>query len=112
MQPRPDGGTNTPDGGLSVAEACPVLNARRCDYLARCGLIEDTAQAKQECARGLEVNWCGPLTWPAHVAKSALKYDPLRAEACADSFLTRSCDEWSTLSDSCNRFLAPRVPLG
>lgn len=112
VQPRVDGGTTTTDGGLSVADACPVLNARRCEYFARCGLIEDTAQAKQECARGLEVNWCGPLTWPAHVAKSALKYDPLRAEACADSFLTRSCDEWSTLSDSCNRFLAPRVPLG
>lgn len=108
----PDGGVTRLDGGLSVSEACPVLNERRCAYLARCGLIEDTAQARLDCARGLEANWCGPLTWPAHVAKGTLKYDPYRAEACSQSFQTQTCDEWATLSDSCNRFLLPRVPLG
>lgn len=107
----PDGGSKL-DGGLTTTEACGVLNGNRCTYLARCGLIENTEQARQDCARGLEATWCGPLTWPAHVAKGALRYDPYRAEACAQSFLTQTCDEWATLSDSCNRFLLPRVPLG
>ena len=107
----PDSGVRV-DGGLPPAEACGVLNARRCAFLARCGLITDGAQARQECARSFEATWCGPSTWASHVAAGALKYEASRAEACADAFLTQACGEWPVLPDSCNRFLLPRVPLG
>lgn len=107
-----DGGSNRVDGGLAIVEACALLNQRRCDFLARCGLIPSGRQAHTECARQLEVSWCGPLTWPAHVAKGTLKYDALRAETCAQAFLTQECAEWTVLPDSCTRFLLPRVPLG
>ena len=112
VPPVADGGIVHVDGGLNAGEACAVLNESRCAYLARCGLIENNAQTRLECERGLEASWCGPMTWPAHVAKGTLRYDPLRAEACAESFLTQTCGEWATLSDSCQRFLLPRVPLG
>lgn len=105
----PDGGQRV-DAGLSPADACGVLNLQRCNYLARCGLIE--ASATLECQRFFEVTWCGPMTWPSHVAAGALKYEPARAEACGQAFLTRACGEWQTLPDSCTRFLLPRVPLG
>lgn len=107
-----DGGAGRVDGGLAVAEACPLLNSRRCDFLARCGLIPAGTQAHAECVRELEVSWCGPLTWPSHVAKGTLKYDAQRAEACGQAFLSQDCAEWTVLPDSCTRFLLPRVPLG
>ena len=116
---KPDGGvTVTPDsgvridGGLLVSEACGVLNNSRCAFLARCGLVEDTMQGRLDCARALEATWCGPLTWPTHVAAGALRYEPLKAESCAQAFATQACSEWATLPDSCGRFLLPRVPLG
>lgn len=112
VQPMTDGGIIPVDGGLNPGEACAVLNESRCAYLARCGLIANNAQSRLECARGFEATWCGPLTWPAHVARGTLRYDPLRAEACSESFFTQACGEWMTLSDSCQRFLLPRVPLG
>ncbi len=107
----PDGGVRV-DGGLLVSEACGVLNTNRCAFLAHCGLIEDSLQARLDCARSLEATWCGPLTWPTHVAAGALKYEPLKAESCAQAFATQPCSEWATLPDSCSRFLLPRVPLG
>ena len=112
VPPTPDGGVVHLDGGLSPGEACGVLNESRCAYLARCGLIENDTRARLDCARGFEATWCGPMTWPAHVTAGTLRFDPLKAEACAESFLTQACGEWSTLSDSCQRFLVPRVPLG
>ena len=120
----PDGGkqdggaTITPDSGMRVdaglapSEACAVLNAKRCAFLARCGLIDDQAQARQDCERSFEATWCGPMTWPSHVAAGTLRYEPARAEACAEAFLTQACGEWEVLPDSCTRFLVPRVPLG
>lgn len=110
VQPTSDSGVRI-DGGLSPTEACLVLNDSRCAYLARCGLIANDAQSRQECARYFEATWCGPMTWPSHVAAGALKFEPARAEACAASFDTQVCGEWTTLPDSCNRFLVPRVPL-
>lgn len=107
-----DGGRPGLDAGLSIREACLVLNRQRCDHLTRCGLISDDAQGKQECIRALEATWCGPSTWPSHVAKGALRYDALRAQTCAESFSTQTCSEWATLSESCTRFLSPRARLG
>ena len=107
----PDSGVRV-DGGLLVTEACLSLNTNRCEFLARCGLIEDSPQSRLECARFFEATWCGPLTWPTHVTAGALKYDPLKAESCSQAFATQACGEWKTLPDSCNRFLLPRVPLG
>lgn len=116
---RPDGGVQTTqdsgmpvDAGLTPTEACGALNGRRCDYLARCGLIDPDVMALMQCERFFEATWCGQLTWPRHVAAGALKYDPSRAEACAEAFTTQACGEWETLPDSCTRFLIPRVPLG
>lgn len=110
-QPQPDSGMRG-DAGLTAVDACPFLNANRCAYLARCGLIEDTPQARQECARAFEATWCGPTTWLNHVVKGALKYDPVRAEACGEGFRTQACGEFEMLPDSCTRFLLPRVQLG
>ena len=107
----PDSGVRV-DGGLLASEACAALNTNRCAFLARCGLIEDSTQGRFDCARSFDATWCGPLTWPTHVAAGALKYDPLKAESCAQAFATQACSEWATLPDSCTRFLVPRVPLG
>lgn len=107
-----DGGVTRTDGGLPFASACAVLNSNRCEYWVRCSLIEDTIQAREECARELSATWCGPQTWPNHVAKGALKYDALRAEACAESFAAQACGDWSMLSEPCQRFLSPRAALG
>jgi len=106
-----DGGVTT-DGGLALAEACATLNASRCQYLVRCGLLEASAESREACARAFEATWCGPLTWPSHVAAGALRYDPVKAQACAQAFSTQACAEWSVLPDSCTGFLKPRVQLG
>jgi hypothetical protein len=116
---RNDGGTGTLsdggaslDGGLLAADACKVLNASRCQYLVRCGLLEASTSAVEACERDFEATWCGPLTWPSHVAAGALRFDPLKAQSCVQAFTTQACLEWSVLPDSCNNFLKPRVPLG
>jgi hypothetical protein len=109
--PMTDGGMRV-DAGLNPSDACGVLNESRCDFLARCGLIDPDAQALERCERYFEATWCGPTTWPAHVAAGTLKYEAARAEACAEAFETQACGEWETLPDSCTRFLLPRVALG
>lgn len=116
---RPDGGvTITPDGGvrpdagLLPQDACPLLNGKRCEFLARCGLTNPDAQSLDQCERYFEATWCGPMTWLSHVAAGTLKFEPARAEACAEAFKTQACGEWTTLPDSCTRFLTPRATLG
>jgi Dickkopf N-terminal cysteine-rich region len=103
---RGDGGVTTPrdggtslDGGLVAGDACKTLNASRCQYL-------------EACQKAFEATWCGPLTWPSHVAAGALRFDAVKAQSCAQAFVTQACLEWDTLPDSCNTFLKPRVPLG
>ena len=107
----PDGGPR-PDGGLQPEAACSLLNGKRCDYLARCGLINSDVQSLDQCEHYFEATWCGPMTWPSHVAAGTLKFEPSRAESCASAFDTQACGEWNTLPDSCTRFLVPRVALG
>ncbi len=110
-QPADDGGTAL-DGGLAATDACRVLNLSRCEYLSRCGLIEPSAVGLEACTRAAEATWCGPMTWPSHVAAGALRYDPVKAQSCAQAFTTQVCAEWVTLPDSCTNFLKPRVQLG
>ncbi len=109
--PIDDGGTPL-DGGLLASEACHVLNDSRCHYLVRCGLLEQSPAALEACAKTFEATWCGPMTWPSHVAAGALRYDAQKAEACGEAFATKSCAEWETLPVVCGAFLRPRVQLG
>ncbi|MFT3710573.1 MAG: Dickkopf N-terminal cysteine-rich domain-containing protein [Archangium sp.] len=106
-----DGGVR-PDAGISPVEACKTLNLNRCAYFIRCGLIEDAVSSLEACVREMEATWCGPMTWPPHVAIGALKFDAVKAETCATAFETWSCREYADLPDSCQTFLRPRAALG
>lgn len=111
-QPQPDSGVIALDAGLIPAAACSILNEHRCDYLARCGLIENTVSTRQNCIHAFEATWCGPQTWPSRVNKGTLRFDPQQAQVCANTFLTQACGDWNELADSCLHFLQPRVLLG
>jgi len=100
------------DAGLSPLETCSLLNAARCEAQARCGLIADTADARAQCQRAWEATWCGTMTWPNHVTAGVLKLDGDRVAQCLTQLSEQSCDRWSTLPETCQRFLLPRVPLG
>lgn len=111
-QPVTDSGVPMKDAGLSPTEVCVSLNAARCEYLARCGLIGSEADAREQCEAQAHATWCGPTTWPAHVAVGALRLDPARATDCAQALSSARCADWATLPSSCSTFLSPRVPLG
>ena len=100
------------DAGLSSLETCTLLNAARCEVEARCGLIEDSADARAECQRAWEATWCGPKTWPSHVTAGVLKLDGERVSDCLAQLGAQTCDKWATLPEACQHFLLPRVPLG
>jgi len=106
------GATVTPDGGLSYRLACPTLNAKRCELMRSCGVIDDSTDAYRNCVAWLTATWCGPTKWTARVEIGTLRYDALRAQACATDWLTRACSDWATEPTSCQRFLSPGVPLG
>lgn len=96
--------------GLPVKMACTVLNAKRCEYLARCGLIEDSDMGRRDCVAWLIDSWCGPTRWPSRVAAGTLLYDGKLAQQCADAFgPARSCDDYDALPSVCNRFTSPNV---
>ena len=103
---------NVIDAGLSPLETCALLNSARCEVEARCGLIDDTPDARAECQRAWEATWCGPKTWPNHVTAGVLKLDSERVADCLSQLGAQHCDEWATLPEACQRFLLPRVPLG
>ncbi len=106
-----DGG-HALDGGLPPLEVCAQLNAARCASLSRCGLIASDNASLGACLRNFEATWCGPSTWPNHVAVGSLRLDSSRALACVGALETQACSEWPTLPDSCSRFLLPRAALG
>lgn len=106
------GFSGTVDGGLSYRLACPTLNANRCQLMRTCGVIEDTTDAYRDCIAWLTATWCGPTQWTARVEIGTLRYDSLRAQACATDWTARACNDWSTEPTSCQRFLSPAVPLG
>jgi hypothetical protein len=98
------------DAGLREDQACAVLNANRCDRLIGCGLLDTVNRA--ECLRELTDSWCGPSTWPLHVAAGALRYDPVMAQACADALVVQPCVSYSAFPDACQAFLVPNAGLG
>ncbi|MBK7864630.1 MAG: hypothetical protein IPJ65_39710 [Archangiaceae bacterium] len=104
------GGGFMRDGGLPLGDACTVLDAKRCDYLARCGLIDDSADGRRDCLAWLTETWCGPMRWPAHVAAGALVYDSRAGQECADAWAARACEDYESLPVACNRLTAPNVP--
>lgn len=108
-----DAGVPPQDAGLPVDAACEVLNRSRCEYLARCGLIGDTADDLERCQRRFTASWCGPGTWPLRVAPpvQTLRYDGRMAQDCADAFAMRACGEWEVLPESCVNFLKPFASL-
>jgi hypothetical protein len=105
-----DAGVTTRDGGLLAGSACALLNTQRCDYLVRCGLVSVANQ--QTCIEHLEATWCGPSTWPLHVASGALRFDPVAAAACGASFSTRACSDFTTLPAACQAIVEPNAGLG
>lgn len=102
------------DGGLSMKSACAVLNARRCEALGRCGLIDTSTIAQRDCLAFYSATWCGPSKWPSRADPSVatLRYDPIFAANCADGFATASCGAVQVLPPACNRFLWPNSYLG
>lgn len=100
------------DAGIPPLEACALLNAARCDGLARCGLIAADETAREACLRSFEATWCGPSTWPPHVTAGALRLDSARAMACVTALERQVCSSWPAMPDPCTRFLLPRVSLG
>lgn len=110
------GGSGTGGGGgtiivegLPLSSACSTLNAKRCEYYVKCGLIDDTPEAKRDCAAWLLVTWCGPTRWPARVEAGTLLYDGKNAKACAEAWALRSCQDYETLPGVCNRITSPNV---
>lgn len=100
------------DAGLPWRTACTTLNARRCELLRSCGVIEDTTDAYRECISWLTATWCGPTKWQARVEVGTLRYDGVRAQACATDWAARACTDWASEPTSCQRFLSPAVALG
>jgi hypothetical protein len=105
------GGTATGDAGLALGSACGTLNERRCDFYARCALIDPGDSARRDCLAYMQATWCGPAKWPARVAVGTLSYDPLSAQSCADAFLTRACEDFDSLPPPCGDVTAPNVAL-
>lgn len=118
IDPQPDSGRHTEDGGygldagLAPLEACALLNRARCEAMARCGLIDADDTALTACVRMWEATWCGPTTWPNHVSAGALRLDGARALACVNALNAQVCSDWPSLPDPCSRFLLPRATLG
>lgn len=101
------------DGGLPASLACATLDAARCAFLARCGLVGDDDDAQARCRARLEATWCGPTMWLPRVRSpiNTLRYDGRRAQACADAFATRRCEDFDGLPQECGTFLAPAANL-
>jgi len=104
------GGGGQSDGGLPLKSACTVLNARRCDYLLRCGLISEAAM--RDCLAWQQATSCGPSRWQARVEApvATLRYDGQLAQVCADSWANRKCSDFGLEPNACgNRFLLPNA---
>ncbi len=106
------GGGGQSDGGLPLKSACTVLNARRCEYLQRCGLI--STAAVRDCLAWQQATSCGPSKWQARVEApiSTLRYDAQLAQICAETWATRKCSDYATEPGACgSRFLLPNAYL-
>ena len=105
------GGGGGSDGGLAVSLACTTLDAARCAYLTRCGLVGTDDAEQSDCLAWLQASWCGPGNWPTLVNPhvGTLRYDGVAAEQCADAFATADCGDFATLPAPCTRFLQPNA---
>lgn len=103
------GGGGQVDAGLPLKSACTVLNARRCEYLRRCGLISEPAV--RDCLAWQQATSCGPAKWQARVEPpvATLRYDGLIAQLCADGWAARACTDFSTEPGACSRYLLPNA---
>jgi hypothetical protein len=106
------GGGFVGDAGLPEKMACTTLNAKRCDFYARCGLIDSTDSARRDCLAYLQATWCGPAKWPSQVEAGTLTYNALTAQTCADSFDTRACNDYSALPAACDAITSPNAGNG
>lgn len=104
-----DGGAGN-DGGLGIAGLCPVLLEARCGSLQRCGLLSDAGAAT--CRSTLAHTWCGPRTWPSHVAVGALRLDQVAALRCAGELAASACEGVLSPPAACAEFLVPAAGLG
>jgi hypothetical protein len=100
------------DAGLALRSACTVLNARRCEFLARCGLIGSGEGSVRDCLAWLQATSCGPSKWPAQVDLGTLRYDPIAAQLCADGWATRACESHESEPGACGKFLLPNAFFG
>jgi hypothetical protein len=109
----PDGGAGqNGDGGLPFEAACQVLNQQACDYLQRCGLLEDTAATRADCEAYLTLTRCGPSRWPARVQAGTLKYHPGSATACAQAWGSHACGAFLGEPKVCEDVTSPNAALG
>ncbi len=100
------------DAGLPLKLACTVLNAKRCEYLQRCGLIAASNSAMRDCLALQQATSCGPTKWQprAEAPVLTLRYDPRLAQVCADGWATRECTDFGTEPIACGmRFLFPNA---
>jgi hypothetical protein len=95
-----------------------VLNARKCEYLQRCGLLSELGV--RDCLAWLQATSCGPTKWPARAEApvSTVRYDPYVAEACAEAYQKRACTDLGTEPAACvnlaggEKFVLPNALLG
>lgn len=101
---------------LALASACGLLNARRCEYWTRCGLLAGSEEATRACLAYLNSTWCGPSRWTPRVQSSlaTMQYDGVKALQCADAFGTQACELWQQEPAPCaaGQMLKPNVGLG
>jgi|CXWL01.1.fsa_nt_gi hypothetical protein len=101
---------------LPLGSACSVLNARRCEYWTRCGLLDGSEDATRACLAYLNSTWCGPTRWTPRVQASpaTLQYDGIKGQQCADALATQACDLWLQEPTPCTagQMLKPNVVLG
>lgn len=110
------GAISTSDGGLNVKVACTVLNARKCEYLQRCGLISEPAV--RDCLAWLQATSCGQTKWSARVDPmvATLRYDPAVGQACAEAWQARACQDYGGEPAACGsnglKFVLPNALAG
>ena len=109
----PDAGVGPVLVGGVDAGVCDPLISKRCEYLARCGLIASDSETASSCVEYFSATWCGPTTWLPRTAPAVntLRFDASKAKACADAFDARSCAQWSTLPEVCGQFVVPNAQL-
>src|SRR5438067_7142451 len=109
-----DGGSGG-GGGLDINNACSALSNARCQYYLKCGLIEPTQAAIQNCVSYFAATWCGQYRWSLFVKAGTLAYDGLAAQRCADAWAARGldkCIDWESLPTDCGKILSPNLIAG